>query len=78
MKTFPQNINPPPHYPRPPASGEPPQSTGLQSPKVITQAIVQIKLMRLALDRVDRDVEQCGTVSCDTIEFVRSIKGATS
>lgn len=75
MKTFSRNINPSPHYPRPPAPSPTPRAAGAQLCKEITQSITQLKLMRLALDRVDHDVELTGTVSCDSIEFVRSVKG---
>lgn len=42
--------------------------------KYVAEAMMQIDLMRTALRRVDRDFEQCGTVTCETIEFCRTVQ----
>lgn len=42
--------------------------------KYVAQATMQIDLMRAALHRVDRDFELRGMISCDTIEFCRTVQ----
>ncbi len=49
--------------------------TSLELRKQVTQAVTQINLMRNALHRVDSDFEKSGTVSCETMEYVRRVKG---
>lgn len=42
--------------------------------KYVDEAMMQIDLMRTALRRVDRDFEQCGMITCETIEFCRTVQ----
>jgi hypothetical protein len=50
-----------------------------QDPRKFVQTTnTQIQLMRQALLRADRDFEQTGTVSCETMEFIRSVRSLQS
>ncbi|MBC3932002.1 hypothetical protein [Undibacterium curvum] len=42
--------------------------------KQVHKATLQINLMRQALHRADTDFEETGTVTCETMEFIRSVK----
>lgn len=42
--------------------------------RYVEQAKMQIDLMRTAMHRVDTDFELTGAVSCDSIEFIRTVQ----
>lgn len=41
-------------------------------------AMTEINLMRKALRRADQDWSKAGTVSCETMEFIRSVRSLQS
>jgi hypothetical protein len=47
----------------------------INTKRFVEDCVCQLNLMRAALNRVDVDFEMTGTVSCETMEYIRSVKG---